>query len=78
MRDLTLLATVPLMDAIMAMLPPFPCRIISLATACAVMNAPVIFTYCRQSNTQLPLALPLTSNIRLASFCEYSNAGVSC
>lgn len=38
---LTRLATEPLMEAIMAMLPPLPQRIISFATAWAVMNTPV-------------------------------------
>jgi len=32
------------MDAMMAMLPPRPWRIISFATACAVMNTPVMLT----------------------------------
>ena len=41
---LTRLAMVPLMDAMMAMLPPRPCRIISFATACAVMKTPVMLT----------------------------------
>lgn len=36
----TRLATVPLMEAIIAMLPPLPQRIISLATAWAVMKTP--------------------------------------
>lgn len=36
----TRLATVPLMEAIMAILPPLPQRIISLATAWAVMKTP--------------------------------------
>lgn len=58
----TLFAIVPLILAIMTMLPPFPNRIICLATACAVMNTPVT----------------LTSIIVLASLAEYSNAGVSC
>ena len=40
MGRLTRLATVPLMEAIMAMLPPRPWRIISLATAWAVMKTP--------------------------------------
>lgn len=40
----TLFATVPLIDAIMAMLPPRPQRIISFATACAVMKTPVMLT----------------------------------
>ena len=38
---LTRLATEPLMEAIMAMLPPLPQRIISFATAWAVMKTPV-------------------------------------
>lgn len=41
---LTLFAMVPDMEAIMAMLPPLPHRIISRATACAVMKTPVTFT----------------------------------
>lgn len=43
--ELTRLATVPDMEAIMAMLPPLPQRIISLATACAVMKTPVMLTW---------------------------------
>ena len=43
-EKLTRLATVPDMEAIMAMLPPLPQRIISLATACAVMKTPVMLT----------------------------------
>lgn len=58
----TLLAMVPLMLAIMTMLPPLPNRIICLATACAVMNTPVT----------------LISNMVLASLAVYSSAGVSC
>ena len=50
---LTRLATEPLMEAIMAMLPPLPQRIISFATAWAVMKTPVT----------------LTSNIMFASAC---------
>ena len=42
---LTRLATVPDMDAIMAMLPPRPHRIISFATACAAMKVPVMLTW---------------------------------
>lgn len=61
-RENTLFAIVPLILAIMTMLPPFPNRIICLATACAVMNTPVT----------------LTSIMVLASLAEYSNAGVSC
>lgn len=60
--QLTLFATVPLMDAINAILPPFPHLIICFATACAAMKTPVM----------------LTSNIVLASLAEYSNALVSC
>ena len=41
---LTRLATEPLMEAIMAMLPPLPQRIISFATAWAVMKTPVTLT----------------------------------
>lgn len=61
-NQLTLFATVPLIEAIIAMLPPLPHRIISLATAWAVMKTPVTFT----------------SNMVFASFWLYSNAGVSC
>lgn len=57
-----LFATVPLILAMRAMLPPFPSRIICRATAWAVMKTPVT----------------LTSSILLQSSAVYSIAGVSC
>jgi hypothetical protein len=58
----TRLAIVPLILAIITILPPFPNLTICFAAACAVMKHPVTFT------------LSIVSQ----SFPEYSNAGVSC
>jgi hypothetical protein len=43
-EERTRFATVPLILAIITILPPFPNRIICFATACAVIKHPVTFT----------------------------------